>query len=1738
MKAKTKWSAAPFILFVLLLLLCVHASAYTTPDGYIYTADSGGITITGYSGTAIDLVIPEAIGELPIKAIGSKAFQNKSALKSVTLPDSVLSVGDYAFDSCYAVESIALGDGLQNVGKLAFSNCSALTTLDMPDSITNIGPNAFMSDIALTSVKLPVNLTKISSMLFWGCTKLGSVSIPTGVTSIEYQAFYGCSRLTDITIPDGVTSIIQGAFQGCASLTGIQLPNSVTNIGSEAFYKCTSLESIIIPEHVPYISPSMFYGCTSLESVTLPSGVTAIYEYAFNSCESLVSINLTEGLKSIDTCAFNGCGSLTGITLPSTTTFIGPYAFRSCKKLTHVNIPSGVTRVGNEAFSGCSHLTSVDFLSAGVTDIEQSLFSGCSNLKDINLPSGITSIGTYAFSNCSSLKGINLPSGVTSIGASAFSGCSSLTSVEIPGGVTRLRDSTFSGCLALTSAHFPAGLEIIGDSVFFFCSALEGINLPSGVTSIGDSVFSYCKALKRIDIPSSVTAIGDKIFYGCNGLISVKLPDSLESIGQDAFYYTGARLYVYYGSYAWQYCTATYPSNTVVMDILLSESALTMGLGTERQLTATVQYYNPGHKVVWTSDTPAVATVDQNGLVTAVTLGRATVTASIEGDKNLTASCLVQTVKLARQVILNKKSATLYTGETLTLTVMISPGDASVTDIEWSSSDEDVATVDGGVITALKAGSATITAATVDGSGISTTCAVTVKQYATGLAMGKESASLYPGEGMWLTVAVSPEDASDKSIAWESSDETVATIESGFVVGVKAGTTTITATTMDGSSISASCEVTVLVPAASVTLGPVTKALVRTGDTLALSAQVLPENAHDHAVTWSTSDTFVAQVDGGVVTGLNRGTATITAYAHNGRKATCEVQVDNRVVELLLSVPAGTPFINGGYDLNLGAQIQIATKTLPDKIWYSLSYQSSNKSVASVTSSGVVKGITRGRATITVTSKDWSQSIRQSQITFNVISPVGNVSLPGEAQILTGAAKRLTATVSPSSASYKTLTWDSDNKAVATVAQDGTVTALKAGKANIMATAHNGQSASCLVRVTDPATGVQIATATGKAYVNYKTYLQLTATVSPGTAYGAVTWKSSNTDYVTVDVTGKVYGRKVGKATVYATAADGLGVRGPIEIQVITPMTALNLPETDKVFINKAKKLTATLSPSSPTFKTLSWKSGNEAVATVAADGTVTAKALGTAVITATAYNGLSDTCTVTVAQPVTGITLAPPKNGTVVYKGETAEALEAVVAPGNANDQELTWKSSSTKYATVDAQGFVTGRSAGKVKITATAKDGSGVTGSVSLTIVTPATSVKLNKNSVVLYQNGTGTQKVLQLTATASPKGSVYRALNWSVVSGEAAIVDASAGLVTAVKNDTAVIRATTDRGRTADCAVTVRTLPATFGLNTTEKTLAFKQSFDLGVEAIFDAVCTEKALTWTSKNKNVATVSSTGVVKASKNKTGTTIITATTKNGKTAICKITVVKSLPKSATGTPAAEATVPCVALKLTGGGYATSDDHVADVDGSGNVKLKADGTATLEAGGKQISVKVEGGNLSELKLDEGAGLQLGAGAEIRWTVEDGEIAAVDGDGQLTALREGTTTLICQAENGVEWTIRIVVTRPEEVEPQPNPEPSSETEQILPEPTPETEPTVVPEPEPSSEPTASEDPSPTVESSPSSEPSVEPGPTAKPEPSGEPEPSAEPKPEKTSAPEADSDPNSAPAQSSSENSAEG
>ena len=241
-----------------------------------------------------------------VTSIGDRAFDGCSGLTSITIPNSVTSIGYLAFGGCHSLTSVTIPDSVTSIGGCAFSCCSSLTSITISNSVTSIGSCAFGECRSLTSINVAsdnnyyssnngilFNKKKTELIRFPSRKSQTSYTIPNSVTSIGSEAFYGCTGLTSITIPNSVTSIGDLAFYDCTGLTSITIPNSVTSIGYWTFDGCSSLTSITIPDGVTSIGDMDFGGCSGLTSITIPNSVTSIGDSAFYGCTGLKDVYYT-----------------------------------------------------------------------------------------------------------------------------------------------------------------------------------------------------------------------------------------------------------------------------------------------------------------------------------------------------------------------------------------------------------------------------------------------------------------------------------------------------------------------------------------------------------------------------------------------------------------------------------------------------------------------------------------------------------------------------------------------------------------------------------------------------------------------------------------------------------------------------------------------------------------------------------------------------------------------------------------------------------------------------------------------------------------------------------------------------------------------------------------------------------------------------------------------------------------------------------------------------------------------------------------------------------------------------------------------------------------------------------------------------------------------------------------------------------------------------------------------------
>ncbi len=407
--------------------------------------------------------------------------------------------------------------------------------------------------------------------------------------------------------------------------------------------------------------------------------------------------------------------------------------------------------------------------------------------------------------------------------------------------------------------------------------------------------------------------------------------------------------------------------------ITLSPASAILKVGEQQQIAATIFPENAANKeLFWSIDNPAIATVDETGLVHAIGLGTAIITATSKDDTEIKATCQITVVATpAGSIILNKTEATLKATETLDLVATILPETITDKSVTWISSNEAIATVDAnGKVTAVAVGKATITATAA--SGISVECAITVVETPAGgiiidkdaLGITGDNLEMRVGDVKAIKVTVTPEATTDKAVTYSSENPAVASVdENGNVTALNLGTTTITIVAKSNPDVKSTINVTVVAtPAGSIILNK-TETTLKATETVDLVATILPETTTDKSVTWKSSDETIATVDAnGKVTAVAVGKATITATATTGIEATCAITVVATPAEsIALNCEDATIRVNDTVVLNAS----IAPEQTTDKI---VVWKSSDENIASVDANGVVRGLYSGVATITATA--------------------------------------------------------------------------------------------------------------------------------------------------------------------------------------------------------------------------------------------------------------------------------------------------------------------------------------------------------------------------------------------------------------------------------------------------------------------------------------------------------------------------------------------------------------------------------------------------------------------------------------------------------------------------------------------------------------------------------------------------------------------------------------------------
>ena len=617
----------------------------------------------------------------------------------------------------------------------------------------------------------------------------GVLSFDGSVTNIGYLAFFGCSSLASIEIPHSVVSIGNESFVGCL-LTSFELPNSVTRY-YKSLRLCPVLESIVVePGNPSYDSRggcnaiietatnTLIDGC---KNTVIPNSVTRIGNSAFDSCSGLTSIIIPNSVTDIATYGFKDT-DLTSIDIPNSVTSIGFGAFSSTK-LTSVSIPASVvslgrwsssssSKVGNPFYS-CSDLSSITVnpnnpsydsrnnCNAIINSVTNELVSGC---KNTIIPTSVSSIGNYAFYYCRSLTSIDIPNSVTNFGDYAFEGCSGLTSIK----VYALTPPTLGTTVFEYTNSCP---------IYVPAQSVDAYKTADGWSEYADRIQAIPDTHESVDLGLSVK------WATCN--VGADTPE-----GYGDYYAWGeteTKSNYSWSTYEWcngSYNTMTkysnnssygyngFTDNKTVLDP--EDDAAHVNWGGSWRMPTDAEWTELRNNCTWTWTTqngvngyrvtsnktgytdksiflPAAGyrndaslyTVGTRGLYWSSSLSTDSPYGAWSVDFYSSSVCRYDYVDRSsgfsvrpvygdfisvESLSLNKSSMSITEGETSQLSATVMPANATEKTVTWTSSNTSVATVSSaGVVTAVSAGSATITAWASDGEHFAT-CTVTVTQ--------------------------------------------------------------------------------------------------------------------------------------------------------------------------------------------------------------------------------------------------------------------------------------------------------------------------------------------------------------------------------------------------------------------------------------------------------------------------------------------------------------------------------------------------------------------------------------------------------------------------------------------------------------------------------------------------------------------------------------------------------------------------------------------------------------------------------------------------------------------------------------------------------------------------------------------------------------------------------------------------------------------------------------------------
>ncbi|MGL4982563.1 MAG: Ig-like domain-containing protein, partial [Treponemataceae bacterium] len=908
-------------------------------------------------------------------------------------------------------------------------------------------------------------------------------------------------------------------------------------------------------------------------------------------------------------------------------------------------------------------------------------------------------------------------------------------------------------------------------------------------------------------------------------------------------------------------------------------------------------------QLYWESDNNGVASVDQGGFVRAKGFGQTRII--VEAENGFQASCDVEVSIRLTSVTLSPQSYELdinkkYSG----WSVSYLPDNATTKEVRWTSSDESKVGInpETGEIIGKAEGSSIITAIATDGSGKTATSLVNVIIPVDRVVVSPRELTFAVGKTRQLEATVFPENASIQAVTWESDNKSIADVDDrGKVTAREEGSTFIVVKTKQGEKLD-TCVVNVLHNRATGVVPSKKVAYLSINEKEILHARVMPPEATNQKVHWSSNASHIASVDPetGEVTGKNTGKAVITVTSDEGGYSNeVFVFVTNKKVDVTgIRLNKSITYVLVDEGERLGAIFTPSDATNQNVTW-----SSSNEFIAKVDQGGFIEGLREGEVTITARTQDGNYADTcEVTVSSKRVGVTGLLLNKGRTQMLNNAQELLSAIVFPYNATNQNVVWKSSNESVALVDMRGVVFSVGLGTAVITAETNDGKyQDQCEVLVASKVVGV-----TGLIMNKSSTSIKLgetellSAIVLPYNATNQkLRWSSSDESTIRVSESGLMKAKKVGDARIFVVTD-----QGNYRAECIVRVTNTNVSVT-RVEISEKKKqlepdsvfvLMATVLPSGATNQNLIWKSSHKATASVDTRGFVIAKNIGRTTISVTTVDGLyKDECEIEVSIRVSSVFIVSDDD--IIDVDTIYSGLSVMIEPEDATTRSVLWSSTEETVATIDKNtGLLHAVGGGVTTIKAVATDGSEKFDTKEIRVVVPVKTVTVIPKTLRIEVGETQPLAAEVLPYNATDTGITWKSDNDLIAKPDAV------GKVTGVSRGTTKIFAISNSDKTIKgfCDVNVYFIDAEdieMDKNITYVLVSGKEKLKA---RIIPYNATNQKITWNSPDPSTVSVNSeTGEVSALKE--GRIRISAIAKDGDYKASTIVFARTTPVSVTG---------------------------------------------------------------------------------------------------------------------------------------------------------------------------------------------------------------------------------------------